>query len=194
MGKLFYIIGQSATGKDHIGASLLRNEDLGLISFVLYTTRPIRSGEREGVQYHFTDRAGFEALKSAGRVIEERTYQTVKGPWTYFTVDPGVAEGSDNYLGIGTVEAYRHLHDYYGDLVIPLFISVTEENRLLRAMKRERKEANPNYREMCRRFLADCEDFSEEKIEEAGITRRFDNNGAVEDCVAEITEYIKERI
>jgi hypothetical protein len=44
---------------------------------------------------------------------------------------------------------------------------------------------------MCRRFLADCEDFSDEKIAEAGIKRRFFNNGSIEDCIQECTEYIE---
>ena len=44
---------------------------------------------------------------------------------------------------------------------------------------------------MCRRFLADEEDFNEENIMRAGITRRFENN-VLEDCIAEIVETIKE--
>ena len=44
---------------------------------------------------------------------------------------------------------------------------------------------------MCRRFLADCEDFSEERIAEAGITRRFQNDD-LERCIAEIKEYLLE--
>ena len=42
---------------------------------------------------------------------------------------------------------------------------------------------------MCRRFLADCEDFSEEKIAEAGITRRFQNDD-LQRCRKEIEEYL----
>ena len=36
---------------------------------------------------------------------------------------------------------------------------------------------------MCRRFLADQEDFSEEKLKEAQITQRYENNTALEDCI-----------
>jgi guanylate kinase len=43
---------------------------------------------------------------------------------------------------------------------------------------------------MCRRFLADSEDFSEENIAKAGITRRFSNNGELEDCISEVKSAI----
>ena len=49
---------------------------------------------------------------------------------------------------------------------------------------------NPHYEEMCRRFLADSEDFSEENIARAGITRRFSNNGEFENCLNEVREAI----
>ena len=39
MGKLFYVIGKSATGKDTIFQKLLENESLALKPLVLYTTR-----------------------------------------------------------------------------------------------------------------------------------------------------------
>ena len=85
MGKLFYLIGKSSTGKDTIFQSLLEREDLGLKPLVLYTTRPMRAGETPGVQYHFTDEAGLSRLQAAGKVIELRAYQTVHGIWKYFT-------------------------------------------------------------------------------------------------------------
>ena len=59
------------------------------------------------------------------------------------------------------------------------------------ALKRERGQEIPRYEEMCRRFLADQEDFSEEKIAAAGITRKFQNVD-LEECVEEIAEYIRQ--
>lgn len=60
--------------------------------------------------------------------------------------------------------------------MVPLYVEVDDRLRLSRALERERKQTEPKYAEMCRRFLADCEDFTEEKIAEAGIVRRFSNN------------------
>ena len=74
--------------------------------------------------------------------------------------------------------------------VVPIYIEVEDGIRLARALKRERKIGNHRYEEMCRRFLADQKDFSEEKLNSAGIVRRFKNEDNREDCLREITAYI----
>ena len=74
---------------------------------------------------------------------------------------------------------------------MPVYLEVEDGERLQRALDRERAEKAPKYRELCRRFLADCEDFSEEKIAEAGITRRFQNDD-LQRCKREIEEYLAE--
>ncbi len=51
MGKIICLMGKSSTGKDTIFKSLLSDKDLGLKKIVPYTTRPIRAGERNGVEY-----------------------------------------------------------------------------------------------------------------------------------------------
>ena len=61
--------------------------------------------------------------------------------------------------------------------------------RLSRALERERMQKEPKYKEMCRRFLADCDDFSEEKLRNAGIDRRFVNED-INTCLEEIREWI----
>ena len=62
--------------------------------------------------------------------------------------------------------------------------------RLERALARERTQEVPKYEEMCRRFLADQNDFSEENILKAGIWKRFQNHN-LDECVKEIGNYIK---
>lgn len=111
-------------------------------------------------------------------------YSTVQGPWYYFTADDGQIDlAKHDYLGIGTLESYLKLKAYFGEqAMVPLYVEVDDGLRLSRALERERKQTEPKYAEMCRRFLADCEDFTEEKIAEAGIVRRFSNNSTPEDC------------
>ena len=58
------------------------------------------------------------------------------------------------------------------------------------AHQEERKQEKPKYEEMCRRFLADSEDFSEDKLMDAGINNRF-NNEDLDKCIAEIEEFIR---
>ena len=192
MGKIYYLMGKSATGKDHIYERLLKDERLDLKKVVIYTTRPMRSGEEDGVQYHFTDHAFLEERRKDGTLIESRVYHTIHGPWYYFTVDDGAAnvEGP-SLLAIGTLESYKKMRTYYGaDRVVPIYIEVDDGLRLQRALQRERKQAKPQYEEMCRRFLADQEDFSPEKLQEAGITRRYENNDTLDACIERIAQTI----
>ena len=57
----------------------------------------------------------------------------------------------------------------------PIYIEVDDGERLQRALDRERSQDTPQYAEMCRRFLADSADFSEENVARAGIRKRFYN-------------------
>ena len=191
MGRLYYVIGKSSAGKDSVFRRLLNTKSLHLKPLVLYTTRPMRDGERQGVEYHFTDEAGLEALQAEGRVIELRVYDTVQGMWKYFTAD---TEATDldhaDYLGVGVLTSYEALKDYYGeDKVVPIYIEVEDGERLRRALERERAQTQPQYAEMCRRFLADSSDFSEEALSKAGIERRFENTDLGE-CVREVGGFI----
>ena len=192
MGKIFYIMGKSASGKDRIYSILSKDESLGLKRLVLYTTRPIRAGEENGREYYFTDENKLEEFRKTNRLIESRAYHTVHGIWTYFTADDGQInpQGTD-YLGIGTLESYRKMKEYYWEeTVCPIYIQVEDGERLQRALIREKQQENPRYAEMCRRFLADQEDFSEENILAAGIRIRFENDD-LDNCVRNIIKYIK---
>ena len=195
MGKIIYLMGKSSAGKDTIYKRLLEDGELGLKKIVPYTTRPIRDGEQDGVEYFFTDETFFQSLKEQDKIIEDRAYHTVQGLWRYYTVNDSQfwTEGV-SCLMIGTLEAYGKLRKFFGEeRMLPVMVEVDDGIRLRRALDREIAREQPQYKEMCRRFLADSEDFSEEKIREAGIVRRFENNN-LEDCLKEIRRYIKMEI
>ena len=195
MGKIFCIMGKSATGKDTIYERLLKDEDLNLKRIIPYTTRPIRDHEEDGREYHFVTEEDVVDLKNQGLIVEMREYQTVYGPWKYFTVNDGNIElDKENYSLIGTVEGYVMVRDYFGaDKVVPIYVEVEDGDRLLRAIAREKKQDIPKYEEMCRRFLADAKDFSEENIKVAGITRRF-YNANLQETIQEIKNYIQKEL
>ena len=187
MGKIFYIMGKSASGKDTIYKELIEKMPK-FHSIVPYTTRPMREGEKDGVEYFFTDREELERQLASGKVIESRTYQTIAGPWTYYTVDDGQFNVADDEscLMIGTLESYEKMCAYFeAGKMVPVYIEVPDGIRLLRAVKREENQKKPNYREVCRRYLADEKDFSEENLERLGITKRYQNTD-MEMCVEEI--------
>lgn len=194
MNKIFVLMGKSATGKDTLYNELLKQSQLGLRPVVTYTTRPIRVGEADGREYYFVSEEQYEQMERAHRVIESRAYDTVHGVWRYFTAMDHQFEKAEPVLLINTLEGYEQIVQFFGqDRVIPLYVQVEDGERLSRALMRERQQKEPKYQELCRRFLADSEDFSEEKIVAAGITRRFENeNWKV--CLQELTAAIAEQL
>ena len=195
MGKIVCLMGRSSSGKDTIYKKLLEQKEITLQAIVPYTTRPIRDGEREGVEYHFTDEAGFQDMLSRGCVIEDRVYHTYLGMWRYFTVaDEEIDLLHHSYVIIGTLEAYIQMQKFYGaGKVLPVMIELDDGERLQRALDREKAQDHPKYEEMCRRFLADAEDFSEQKLKSAGIDRTFYND-EINRCLGEILVYLKENM
>ena len=194
MGKSVYMMGKSSSGKDTIFQKL--KEALPEFkTIVLYTTRPIRAGEQDGVEYHFVKEETLKAFEEKGQIIELRAYNTVHGVWKYFTADDGqINLEKENYLVIGTLESYEQMKKYFGeDALLPIYVQVEDGIRLGRALERERRQQVPKYEELCRRFLADSQDFSEENIARAGIETRFENV-ELESCVSEILRFVKERV
>jgi guanylate kinase len=188
-------MGKSATGKDSIYQELFARATLPVRKIIPYTTRPIREGETEGNEYYFCAENKVKELEAAGKIIELRAYDTVYGVWKYFTVDDGQIDlAHNNYLLIGTLETYRKIRDYFGkEKVCPIYIEVEDGERLMRAITREQSQNTPKYEEMCRRFLADASDFSEEKLESAGIRRRFINRD-LHTTIDEVASYIVQEI
>lgn len=195
MGRIYYLMGKSASGKDTIYQELLERKELGLQRLVIYTTRPIRAKETEGVEYHFTDEEQLQEFLRAGKVIELREYDTVYGIWKYFTVDDEKIDlERQDYLAIGVLDSFEKMKRNYGEeKVLPIYIEVEDGNRLERALKRERKQNPPKYEELCRRFLADQRDFSEERLKKAGITRRFHNDEDRQLCMDEVAAFIRQQ-
>jgi guanylate kinase len=192
MARIFIVMGKSATGKDTIYKRLLESEGLKLRTAVMYTTRPIRNSEVDGVEYYFVDEAALLELQKQNKIIEHRSYQTIHGAWHYFTVNDGQINLEEaDYLMIGTLETYIQIREYFGrDKVVPIYIEVEDGARLMRALKREQKQEQPKYAEMCRRYLADEEDFSEEHLQKSGIEKRYHNND-INICLYEIEHDIK---
>lgn len=193
MSNIYYLMGKSSSGKDTI-YKRIKELHPELKTVTIYTTRPIREGEKNGKEYYFVNEEKLQQLLDDGKVIELRTYDTVHGPWNYFTVDDGqFDQDTADYLMIGTLESYQKMREYFGEeRIVPLYIEVEDGERLMRALTRERMQKEPKYAEMCRRFLADTEDFSEENLKAVGITERFENR-ELEETVRKISERIHQK-
>lgn len=189
---IYYIMGKSASGKDSIYKELL-NRYPHLNKIVLYTTRPVRTGEIDGINYNFLSDEEMDKIERTGNLIESRSYNTVYGIWRYATVLDKQFDDFKNrdFIVIGTLESYVKMKEYFGNkMVFPIYIEVPDEIRYKRAMLREKSESNPKIDEMRRRFIADEKDFSEKNLISAGIERRYINID-MERCIDEIIKDTK---
>lgn len=212
MGKIFVVMGKTSSGKDTIYKrvldSLKKTEGAEAPqTVVIYTTRPMRSGETNGVEYFFVTEERLQELREQGSVVEERCFHTVHGPWYYFTVNDGQIDlEHHNYFMINTLAGFEKIRSYYEDKqkdyrqmqngqqvkepVIPIYIDADPKERLLRYINREALQKQPNYNEVCRRFLADEEDFAEEELKRLGIIKRYFNQN-LDQCCEEIEQDIR---
>ena len=192
MGKIFVVMGKTSSGKDTIYNRVLdslvkKKGEAAPKTVVIYTTRPMRPGEVHGATYFFVTEEDLQRLREQGKVMEERCFHTVHGPWYYFTVNDGQIDlEHHSYMMINTPAGFDMIRSYYSsmgeDVVIPVYIEADPKDRLIRYINREALQKNPNYKEVCRRFLADEEDFSEEELNRLGITKRYFNRDLEECC------------
>ena len=194
MRKLFVVMGKSATGKDTIYKEIIKRNNINLVPVVMYTTRPIREGEVNGREYNFVDEDTKQEIEKQGKILEIRTYNTVEGPWHYFTADDEHWEDDHDHIMIGTLETYAEIRKNCSNReIIPIYIEVEDGERLSRALLREKNEKNPNYEELCRRFIADTHDFSQENLKSLDINKVFMNNN-LEETIEEVLNFLKECI
>lgn len=164
MSKIFVILGKSCTGKDTLLESIIQDESLNVNKIIPYTTRPKRKYEVDGVDYHFVSKGKLDELDKLNKIIETRLYKTDEGDWIYGTPAVDLQLGKD-YIIIGTLESFECIQDYYGaNNVIPIYLECSDFVRLIRAISCEKNQDNPNYKEVCRRFLADEDDYTEEAV------------------------------
>ena len=195
MPKIYAVMGKSASGKDTIYKRLLEEESICLKKIVPYTTRPIRQEETNGVEYFFVTEEQLNILEVQGKIIECRVYNTIHGKWYYFTADDGqINLDREDYLMITTLEGYEKIRNHFGkERVVPIYIEVEDGLRLERALKREKQQSMPKYKEMCRRFLADSEDFSEDNLKAQHIEKRYVNID-FELCLSKIIADIQKEV
>ncbi|MCL2857730.1 MAG: guanylate kinase [Oscillospiraceae bacterium] len=163
MGKLFCLLGKSGVGKDTLFSRIVDDPELGtaLSPVVPYTTRPKREDEVCGVHYHFVSEARMDELERQGKIIEKRRYDTVRGVWYYFTAAFELPLQRD-YIIITTPQGVEKLSEKLGPAgMVIIHLIASDKTRLERSILRECEQRLPNYAEVCRRYLADEQDFAD---------------------------------
>jgi guanylate kinase len=148
--KILALFGKSCAGKDTIQKWLIKNTNMnGIISC---TTRPKRDYEKDGVDYYFLNGSEFFNNHKNNKLIEITEFNN----WYYGTLISSLDTNKIN-IGVFNPKGIRTLLKDNRLKVQPVYIDCSDKIRLLRAFSREK---NPDYKEICRRFLTDEKDFS----------------------------------
>lgn len=120
-GTLFVISAPSGAGKTSLVAEMLRADHKLGVS-VSHTTRPMREGEKDGVNYHFVSRGAFEAMINRGDFLEHAdvfgNYYGTSQVW----VREMLAKGRDVILEIdwqGAVQVRRLIPECVSIFIVP---------------------------------------------------------------------------
>lgn len=205
--KIFVLMGKSASGKDSIYNKLLKSPFLmsKIEPLVLYTTRPKRSGEIDGVTYNFVSKNEFEDMwENNPRMLESRMYEVGNGKWwQYGTVLPNDVKGS--YLTINTPRGVATMMQYISTVlededpslhveIYPIMVETPGYLRLQRSLDRLLVPEDTDIKEICRRYLADERDFDWADYEVKEAMETFSNINNIEDTVYNIEQYILSKL
>lgn len=153
--KLIAIIGRSASGKDYLFRQTLnKNPDLNPV--IHYTTRPRRDGEVEGKDYFFTTEIEFQRKEDN----HEFFFITSFRDWRY-GVDSNSFDPKKINIGIFNPIELRQLYEFFKNRfqLIIVETQADEQSRYQRSLKRLKPFDKEGLQEICRRNLADKEDF-----------------------------------
>lgn len=175
---MIILLGKTASGKDTIVNYLVNN--LGYKKLITYTTRPMRPGEVQNLQYHFISEEDFKKKISHGFFLEYKTYHTEFGDWYYGSAMDDYKKTDDKTVVILTPEGYLDLlwkvknikHD-------AIYIKVDLSELQQRLIKR-----GDDKREAERRLVHDNKDF--EYVEDIVDRVIVNQNKTIKEVVNEI--------
>ena len=191
--KIFALLGYMGVGKDTILKQVLKDMD-DVKPIISTTTRPMRKGETEGVEYYFIDDTEF--FRRGTDFVEQRIYYTkVKengvekdATWRY-GIERAELEKDDYLIVIVDSVGYKELKNYVGNgRIVPIFISAPQEELKARALTRGDLEA-----EVDRRLKDDYERFMDFRVRT--VYHEVKNtNGRLEEAIKEVENIITKHI
>lgn len=140
--RIIILVGRSGAGKDTV-ANALSHKYPELKRAISTTSRPMRSGEEDGVDYYFISKEEFTRKRLWGEFWDEVVYYAYKEDkledWHY-----GLEKDKNNLLEENFIIAcdlprLRQLKAALGDRVVSIYIDAPVDQRRVRAMAREKK-------------------------------------------------------
>lgn len=197
MGKIVLLIGESGTGKNFLKSCILQKKEFSKYDFkeiVMHTTRPLIAGETNGKDYFFVSNEEMEQLYVEGKIIEKRIYETNNGIVNYFTSIENI-DLKNNYLTVSSLDIYDKYVSYFGkEVLIPILINVDPGVRLERTLEKEIIKKEPNYINMCSKFLLESKEYSLENIAKRNIEEVIENNETIEETLESINKILIKKL
>jgi guanylate kinase len=158
-GKLFVITAPSGAGKTSLIEAVMRDDPTLKVS-VSYTTRPPRPGEKDGVDYHFVDRAAFDAMQRRGEFLESAEVHGNRYGTSRKVILDAIAAGEDLILEIdwqGAQQVRRLYPDCVGVFILPP--SIEELERRMRSRGKDSEAVIVRRLDNAREELAHAREF-----------------------------------
>ena len=151
MFKIVALIGEAGSGKDTIMQRILARYPLAFNEIISCTTRPMREGEVEGVNYFYLTPEEFAGKVLNGEMLEATSFND----WFYGTSYDSLRSDCPN-IGVFNPDGIRAMSGM-PDLDVTVYkITCSDKTRLLRQLNREQ---HPDVDEIVRRYKTDKEDF-----------------------------------
>lgn len=152
--KILVLIGKSGAGKDTIVNWMAENlPEYHFNKIIMTTTRPQRDYEKNHVHYHFTTDQIFYSKFGNDQIVGASKFND----WSY-GIDVSMLKKNQINIGASNLTMLELLKQDPRFDVLPVYVYADSKTRLMRSLTREK---NPNYSEICRRYLADEADFFE---------------------------------
>lgn len=153
--KLVCFIGKSASGKDSMARYLQTKYDFRLA--VSSTTRPIRTNEVDGVDYHYMSVKDFFKQE----LVESREYHTILNGqpdiWYYGLTYNEIDVTEDNVVAVVDPHGLEQIIEHIGEEnIVSIYVDAPYDYRLKRAMLRDPKFEQAEFE---RREIKDQEKF-----------------------------------
>lgn len=185
--KLFLLVGKSASGKDTL-MNMLLSDFKEMKPLVSHTTRPMRTGEKDGETYHFVDDTTFEEMLDNGEFLETTSY-TIESENKIYRYGLSKKEVMDTPYAMTIVNPYglnNLLKSEFKDNIVSILITRNDKDRILAYMNRDE---NVNIKEMIDRYKRDEEDF-----ENVMTDYMLENDDTICNSYIKLYKLIKEEI